>query len=77
MVHSFIYYELNTNIWSDDYWDEVAKELLTLEQKGSAYEELFKDFDGSTGMQLAAYVRRCGWLGYVARELIEDANKHN
>lgn len=75
MVHSFIYYELNQNIWSDARWDQAAQELLTLNQSGSAYEELFKDFDGSTGFHLAKYVANNGHLAYVAFELLAYYNE--
>lgn len=77
MVHSYIYYELNDNIWTDSQWDEAAKELLTLDQKGSAYETLFKDFDGSTGYQLAQYVALNGHLGYVATGLLQYVKQRN
>ena len=77
MVHSYIYYRLNDNIWSDEQWDKAAKELLSLDQTGSAYETLFKDFDGSTGYQLAQYVAMEGNLAYVAERLLahEQRNK--
>ncbi len=56
LVHSYIYYELNDNIISDDTWSKWAKELAELQKKypkESAevefhYED-FKDWDGSSG----------------------------
>ena len=64
LVHSCIYYEMNTNIVSDAQWSRWAKELIQLQQEypqeaaevgkyTDTYSfEVFKDFDGSTGMDL-------------------------
>lgn len=55
LVHSYIYYELNTNIIDDAKWDRWAMELVDLqlkypkESKKAPYYEEFKDWDGSTG----------------------------
>lgn len=59
LVHSYIYYELDTNIISDETWDKWAKELVYLQQhypnesRQVRYYELFKTFDGNTGFDLA------------------------
>lgn len=56
IVHSFIYYDLNDNIWSDGQYDQCA--LLIEEQKysdiwkQSKFYSIFKDWDSSTGMNL-------------------------
>ena len=56
-VHSYIYYELNENIISDETWSKWAKELVELikkypkEFKTIKHHEWFEDFDGSTGFQ--------------------------
>lgn len=58
LVHSYIYYELNDNVISDDKWSLFAKELCILQKsfpdiaKKVPYDKIFKDFDGSTGMNL-------------------------
>ena len=58
LVHSYIYYELNTNIISDATYDEWSKELAQLiidypkEFKKSENHYGFRNFDGSTGMDL-------------------------
>ena len=58
LIHSCIYYELNDNIISDATWSKWAKELVELQKKypeESLHTPLFsefKDFDGSTGMNL-------------------------
>lgn len=55
LVHSYIYYELNTNIIDDAKWDRWAMELVDLqsrypkESKKAPYYGEFKDWDGSTG----------------------------
>lgn len=55
LVHSCIYYNLNSNIISDKKWDEWAKELLALQNeypeisKQVDYYEAFADWDASTG----------------------------
>lgn len=55
LIHSRIYYELNTNIISDKQFDAWAKELVRLqkdypnESKEVAWYDAFKDWDGSTG----------------------------
>lgn len=56
IVHSIIYYELDTSIVSDAKWDSNAKQYLEM-SKGCSEEELtntrwyyiMHDFDGSTG----------------------------
>lgn len=58
LVHSYLYYELNTNMISDSLYDEWSRELAELvkgnpkEFKKSENYYGFKDFDGSTGMDL-------------------------
>lgn len=59
-VHSYIYYELNTNIISDEKWSRWARELVELikkhprEFKSIKHHEWFEDFDGSTGFQFVS-----------------------
>lgn len=56
-VTSYIYYELNENIISDETWSKWAMELVELikkypkEFKTIKHHEWFEDFDGSTGFQ--------------------------
>ena len=55
LVHSCIYYHLNTNIIPDHKWDEWAKELVQLQKQYPSISEqviwydAFKDWDASTG----------------------------
>ena len=59
IVHSYIYYELNENIVSDAVWGRWAHELVALQKqypeasKKVKFYELFKDFQGDTGFDLA------------------------
>ncbi|MCV4329250.1 hypothetical protein OH542_21375 [Bacillus velezensis] len=58
LVHSYLYYQLNTNVVSDCQYDKWMKELVELQKKypdesaKSAYADEFKGFDGSTGFDL-------------------------
>lgn len=58
LVHSLIYYELDTNIVSDDKWASWAQELVQLQKdypdisSKVIFAEAFKNFDGSTGFNL-------------------------
>lgn len=55
LVHSYLYYEENTNIVSDSKWSQWAMELVQLQntypQEASVveYADMFKDWDGSSG----------------------------
>lgn len=57
-VHSYIYYEMDDNVISDETWSKWAMELVDLikkypkEFKTIKHWDVFKDFDGSTGYHL-------------------------
>lgn len=59
IVHSVIYYRYNDNIVSDSAWGAWARELYKLQAdfpeltSKSAFYEVLKDFDPSTGFDLA------------------------
>lgn len=76
LVHSFIYYELNQNIISDDKWNRWAQELLKLQQDNpqiiTDYQEEFEDWDGSTG----AFFNYDAHIISVAHHLIKMHDKH-
>ena len=71
LVHSYIYYELNTNIIDDATWSKWAIELRDLqnshpeESKQVKYYEDFKDWDGSSG----------AFLNYNRPNIIITANR--
>ena len=59
IVHSYIYYELNSNVVSDREYDVKAKELAKLKNeypelwKSSMYYKQFRDdYNGATGFTL-------------------------
>lgn len=58
LVHSFLYYELDSNIIDDHTWSKWGVELAELQKKypkESAeveYADLFSDWDGSSGAHL-------------------------
>lgn len=60
LVHSIIYYELDDNIITDAEWSKRAMELVSISAKypeiaaSAPLAEMYKDFDGSTGFDLAA-----------------------
>lgn len=58
LVHSLIYYELDTNVVLDETYDNNCKELYELQNEftkefiQSKYYDAFKDFNPSTGYDL-------------------------
>ena len=58
LIHSYLYYELDTNIITDEQWSKWARELASLQNTYPEiaevvyYADLFKDWDGSTGAHL-------------------------
>ena len=68
MVHSYLYYVLDSPVITDDKWQQWADELTALQlQKKQIgfYDEEFVDWDGSTGMHLP----KDDWIDYRARWL--------
>lgn len=55
LIHSCLYYELDTNIISDKTWDTRARELMKLQadypeiSQQVEWYEAFRDWDASTG----------------------------
>jgi hypothetical protein len=58
LVHSFLYYQMNTNIISDHAFDQWSKELADLQQqypetaRECIFAKEFESFDGSSGYNL-------------------------
>lgn len=58
LVHSYIYYELDDNLISDDQWKKWAIELRDLQAeypeiaRKVKYSRMFEDWDASTGYNL-------------------------
>jgi hypothetical protein len=86
IVHSFIYYELNDNIWTDSQYDVCA---LSIEEqkntklwKQSKFYSIFKDWDSSTGMSLIKgrskeYVQYYTHFTNLAKELLHFTSSNN
>ena len=59
IVHSFIYYELNDNIWTDNQYDGLALEIEAQKPfntwKESKFYSIFKYWDSSTGISLVKH----------------------
>ena len=58
LVHSYIYYHMDTNVVSDDMWQQWADELVSLQEmwetlgmtkKINFYDEAFADWTGASG----------------------------
>lgn len=59
IVHSILYYQMNTNVISDKQFDQLSKQLVGLrsqmvaeEYQQTEYYYCFQDFDGNTGFYL-------------------------
>lgn len=78
LVHSAIYYNLNSNIITDETWSKWAMELVNLQHshpdiaEKCVYHEAFRDFDGSTGFDLPL---RDPWVMGRAERLLRNHAK--
>lgn len=76
LVHSYLYYELGTNIVSDHQWQDWANELTQLQAEYTEplgfYDKEFADWDGTTGFHLP----RDSWVMSKAQSLL-TYNKKN
>lgn len=60
LIHSYLYYEKNTTLWTDKKYDEISKQLVGEQNKHkqqwikehTQYGYCFYDFDGNTGFDL-------------------------
>ena len=75
LIHSYLYYQRDISIVSDDQWQEWANELQCLQENNKDpigfYDEVFKDWDGSTGMHLPTDV----WIRRKAEQLLTHLGK--
>lgn len=80
LVHSFIYYELNSNLITDETFDQWSKELVQLmnthpkEFQMSEHFNEFEDFEGNTGMDL---MYRSAWVVATATNLLETSRRES
>lgn len=58
LIHSCLYYQMDTTIVDDHTWQRWADELTELQKQCNVsvgfYDKEFKDWDGSTGCHLPA-----------------------
>lgn len=55
IIHSYLYYVMDTHIVDDDTWQKWANELTELQTRKhniGFYDKEFEDWNGSTGMHL-------------------------
>lgn len=86
LVHSYIYYDLNQNLVSDDTWSSWARELVELQEKYPNiarrvdYHEGFIGFDGSTGFDLPyrqpEIMNKANWLVNNYKEVNNGKLRH-
>ena len=81
LIHSYLYYHMDTSIVSDDQWQRWADELTTLQKEHpnvcDFYNKSFEDWDGSTGMHLPTdvWIRHLGNL--LSSLLLSCASSHS
>ena len=58
LVHSFLYYRMDSPVISDAIWSKWAQQLHALQRKYGwrigFYDDTFRDWDGSSGFHLPA-----------------------
>ncbi|WP_137743397.1 DNA ligase LigA-related protein [Robertmurraya siralis] len=75
LIHSYLYYEMNTNLIDDHTYDLWTKQLAELQKQHpneskniDFYYDIFVDFDGSTGFHLP----KEAWMHDVCLRLINE-----
>lgn len=75
LIHSCIYYELDSNIVDDHTWQKWADELEKLQKENpdcidiGFYDKHFKDWDGATGAHLP---HRDSWVYRKALDFLRN-----
>jgi hypothetical protein len=88
LLHSIIYYDLNENVISDDYYNKLARLLAKKVEKykdkpvfkKTMYAYVFKDYtDGSTGFYLAHQLKKKDYeyLKILATHVIKRYKEKN
>lgn len=74
LIHSCLYYEMDSEIVTDDKWQQWANELTELQNNHpdcktiGFYDREFGDWDGSTGMHLP---HRNPWVYGMALKILK------
>ncbi len=66
LAHSYLYYALDSPVWSDKKYDECCKQLVSEQTKmnksvlknETQYGYVFFDFDGTTGFDLCGRLKK-------------------
>ena len=82
IVHSILYYEMDSSIVSDQMFDDNAKQLVKMqsqfpvEAEYSDYWYVFYDFDGSTGFDLFGRLKKKDrrYLTQIAQHVLKLHN---
>lgn len=83
IIHSIIYYELNSNCISDKDFDSISRQLVELQNnnkdvlKKTQYYYIFKDFDGSTGFYIYDSLKTSDkkYLVNIAKFVLNNYNR--
>lgn len=81
LIHSYLYYEEDSQKWSDKKFDEISKQLVELQKEYSEktlrvytqYGYVFYDFDGATGFDLFDRLNGMDkqFIGKLAKQIIK------
>ena len=79
IIHSILYYELDSSVIPDKQFDEEARQLVQLQKKNkkdlnkSEYYYCMKDFDGSTGFDLFGRLKEYDriYLTHLAKYILK------
>ena len=74
LIHSCIYYELDSNIISDHLWQEWADELVELQKQKKVigfYDKEFSDWTGASG----AFLPFDDWVKKRAKDLLNSKTR--
>lgn len=60
LIHSYLYYEKDNSVWTDKHYDEIARQLTSMQKEhteewlkvNTQYGYVFYDYDGTTGFDL-------------------------
>ena len=80
LVHSYLYYQVDTNIVDDNTWATWGKELVSLQEqypeiaKRVIYHKEFANFDPSTGQGLPYNDKR---IVHIAKKIRQHQNLLN
>ena len=78
LIHSYLYYRIDTQLISDEQWQYWADELVKLQaqhpESVGFYDEAFRDWDASTGYHLPQDEYVAGKAMYIL-QLTEKKNE--